>query len=474
MLSNSIGDDGKLNDTEVKAHFGISLDDIPVIKSFRYYYDLERASFEYVKSFYENTGITTANQIYEYYRKLNDSSFFYYDPVNRLNFITDLSHQYKNISALHDHELNGEGVLDPETTTFRDYFSVFFPKEDVHLTTLDSALHIELLCRINVVKCMVDYVLSPYYDPVTQLCNGLTRLHAATLQSNIYNNLEGFRTRPYFYLYPYFLQVYFFVFGGFILLDRREEEYDLLSRITKLPKENINQVFEFWNKLFPTDTNWFRQVNELSNILEFKMTPITIRGIGVNFRLHLYADKEYEDPSEAFDHLNSIVTGVSTYRDLVKWNNAAYYMLKRDYNLHVHKGNQYKDRMQLKMDETEQYLKGLSKYKEIHSFSEYKDKLNKHDKPVDGFVALYPDDTYDWYIIKNNQKNESLPIANTIRSYPFDSNKLKNCYVIGINPNDPKAKDKVWQMSRVPDSELSEFTEIEKEVERLQQTKIYM
>jgi hypothetical protein len=114
------------------------------------------------------------------------------------------------------------------------------------------------------------------------------------------------------------------IFGGFILKDYEEKEYENLSQKTGIPIDEIPTALESYQILFPHDDGWFMDLQN-SNIKLMKMFPVPFMGVGANYRLYLYTQS---DKSERFKDLK--LTGEHTLNDLVKWNNLAVKVLKNE------------------------------------------------------------------------------------------------------------------------------------------------
>jgi hypothetical protein len=111
------------------------------------------------------------------------------------------------------------------------------------------------------------------------------------------------------------------VFGGFILTDIREKEYELLSQKTGIPIEEIPNAFDAFNKLFPRNGGWFFKFPK-SSIEWHNFFPIAFSGLGANYRRLIYTnDGDY-------DTLYKMLSSDMTAADLSKWNNLAYNILK--------------------------------------------------------------------------------------------------------------------------------------------------
>ncbi len=457
LLSNKLKDDGTLENAEINRHFGINIGDIPnhVLKAFRYSYDLERIMRDYLVYFSkEHPEFVTPKRVLTYFRNLIDTSFFISDPIDRIKYISDLSFSYRNISSIMDHELHGEGEKTAdECKDFVDFFDIFFPGK-MKLNPVDVALHVTLLNRVYIIKSMVEHLLIPKKIPDTNVPEFLERLKYAQLNSNIKDGFEELNKHPYFYLYPYFFQVFFYVFGGFIMEAKHDEEYQLLSKISGLPVSEICNAFDFWDKLYPIGTSWMKEVNPHKGMTAMKLTPAPLRGVGVNFRRHLYAPEGLEESDKIFENLKTIV-GLKPYNDMIKWNNSAFEVLKQDIVLHlITSVGETKSTKRYKA--VEEYIKKVGRYSEIKPLADIANEKGKPNFSVRGYVGVIDENAYDLYIVKSDNRLIKHPMISVISDLRLNQVAMKNCFVIGTDESiADNIDDTIWITSRIDRTNLT-------------------
>ena len=166
------------------------------------------------------------------------------------------------------------------------------------------------------IKHLIDR-LKGNYDP-KDFSNQLEYL---TLPNTIKTGLTEITKDKYFYLYPRFWQFFTYVFGGFILTDIEEQEFELLSKKTGVPVDEIPNAFDAFNKLFPRNDGWFFKFRN-SSIRLHRLFPISFCGLGANYRRLVYTD------DKDYDNLYKLLSNDMTPFDLSKWNNLAYEILK--------------------------------------------------------------------------------------------------------------------------------------------------
>lgn len=468
LIHNGRNDEGKLDNKMLLEHFRISLDDIPepVIYSFRYSYALERVMLDYIRIYSnQHSEYSSAAKVYQYMRRLSATNFIQQDPVDRLKYLSSLSEEYAYIAAILDNEIQGNGLLDASDKPIfaTSYFAVCFPK-DAKVSPVHVAMHAALLNKIYVLEGIVEYISLPDNKESSKWERLFKSLNFNSLNSNIIDAINNLKERPFYYLYPYFWQVFIYVFGGYILLDKKDEEYELLSRITGIPKDDVENAINFWDVLFPTEHGWFSNpVNDHSNIMCLKMVAPPIAGIGTNFRIYLYANEGLKESEDLFNCLKSKLTGFHTYKDIMGWNNIGYAFLKQDSNLHDVKQD-CKSKMEKHIQEVDNFVKEREKYFKCDSIDEHIRRLGVDVYKLRGYIGYYDDGSYDLYIVKDVNKCEKVNMLDIAKQLQLDRGKLLNAFIIGTDSYSNMDKDdSIWvfsQFNRVNISSLRDVIDV--------------
>jgi hypothetical protein len=290
------------------------------IETIRFAYLLERKQLAQIKQLKKKSpGAKSYQNLDDYFFKTISGSFFSRDPIRRINKLFDTFIKYKNITAKICHELNGGDFDDEDITELSSKcFSETFYKAENNI--LHVSLYVEHLARVTILKCAIEHLidrLKGNYDP-KDISNQLEYL---TLPNTIKTGLTEITKDKYFYLYPRFWQFFTYVFGGFILTDIEEKEYELLSKKTGVPVNEIPNAFDAFNKLFPRYGGWFFKFPK-SSIIWHSLFPISFCGLGANYRRLVYTD------DKNYDNLYKLLSNDKTPFDLSKWNNLAYEILK--------------------------------------------------------------------------------------------------------------------------------------------------
>jgi hypothetical protein len=121
--------------------------------------------------------------------------------------------------------------------------------------------------------------------------------------------------KDHFTKYPLLWKVFIGVFGGFVLEELSDIEYENLSRLSGVPKDSIDNTFDAYAGFFPYQKGWFWSQN---NINKLRLHPVPLRGIGVHYRTMIYTE------NGELDELLEMVSNPNTKDDLLTWNNSGY------------------------------------------------------------------------------------------------------------------------------------------------------
>ena len=258
----------------------------------------------------------------DYYFKVNSGIFFTQNIVQKVDTLYSTFQEFPRISAKCGNELIGnnfDGEYDalPRQIYKDTYYDCSY--NDIQISTF-----IEHRARLAILKNAIDYKL--YKDAgIENKTENVKILGDITLMdflpSSFKKGLDVISKHRYFHKYPIFWQWFMWLFGGFILKDYEEKEYEVLSQKTGIPTEEIPNALEAYQILFPRDDGWFMDLSPNSNIEMMKMFPVPFTGVGANYRRLLYTE------SGKFEDLN--LTGMHTLNDLIKWNNLTVEVLKK-------------------------------------------------------------------------------------------------------------------------------------------------
>ena len=267
-----------------------------------------------------------------YYYDLNCGIFFTENIVQKLGSLFSTFQKYPHISAKCGNEIMGKSfeeecnILPPQV--FNDTYY------ECKYTDIQISTFIEHRARLAILKNVVDYILykNAGYANKTEgefeikVKNEIIKIPLKDwlLPSRFDKKIDKIEKHQYFYKYPVFWQWFMWVFGGFILKDYEEREYEILSIKSEIPLSEIPNAFDAYEILFPSSPggSWFSDLSPNINIKMLKMFPVPFSGLGVNYRKWLYTESgNYEDLK---------LSGLHTMDKLVQWNNLTIEVLQKE------------------------------------------------------------------------------------------------------------------------------------------------
>lgn len=294
--------------------------DKKVVETLRFAYLLERHQLKQIKTLKKKKkDLLCYSALDDYFFKITSGSFFSRDPLRRINQLFNCFVKYKNITARICNELAGGNFDDDRNELSQECFRDTF--YSANNTILQVSLYVEHIARVTILKCAIEHLIDKLkgnYDAK----NLKIQIDYLTLPNTIKSGLNTIMTDSYFYLYPRFWQFFTYVLGGFILLDIKDKEYQLISQNTGIPVEEIPKAFDAYNKLFPMTSGWFLQIPN-TQILMHHFFPLAYSGIGANYRRMLYA----KDDEDGYEELAKVLSKDATMKDITKWNNLGHEIL---------------------------------------------------------------------------------------------------------------------------------------------------
>jgi hypothetical protein len=300
-----------------------------IVTVLRYAYALERNFVTYARTLTKSQDLQSYVDINDFIYIVNQHSFFQENSTARITEIFGAYTKYKNLTAKTDYEmLTGHYKSDADdvilsTGSYNELYYKVTPKK----TPLHIAQYAELVCRLTILRlCVEETGFTPNINDF------LRSLQQMTLPNNLQSGILELKSHKYYYLYPYFWQIFVYVFGGIILKDKLDDEFELLSKITGIPTDEIGNALSAFDILFPLqDGNWLFDVSTKSDshlrILMFAPTPLY--GLGANFRRLVYRKTN----EVKFEEFGKQLKGLHTYNDLLKYNQILIKYLAYDKNM---------------------------------------------------------------------------------------------------------------------------------------------
>ncbi|MHA1541917.1 MAG: hypothetical protein ACTSQH_02975 [Candidatus Hodarchaeales archaeon] len=263
-----------------------------------------------------------------YYFEVNSGIFFTENIVRKVDTLYSTFQKFPRISAKCGNELIGNTFDEEYDALPKQIYEDTYYK--CNYNDVQISIFIEHRARLAILKNAIDYKLYKKAG-IENKTKDIPFLKIAGLNfeislldllpSSFKEGLDILSKHRYFHKYPVFWQWFMWIFGGFILKDYEEKDYELLSQKTGIPIDEIPNALEAYQILFPQDDGWFMDLSLNSNIKMMKMFPVPFMGIGANYRRLLYTE------SGKFEDLN--LTGLHTLNDLIKWNNLTIDVLKK-------------------------------------------------------------------------------------------------------------------------------------------------
>ena len=251
-----------------------------------------------------------------YYNLVNSGVFLTRDVVERVSQLYEAYKDHPYLTAGAAREMDG-GVFDPVSPGGSPLIRKALFKGQHPL--LQACMYLEHRARLSILKGAVDYLCKRAKQPQTSGRRVLADFGLTLLPTTFLRGLSAIEKEPNFCLYPLFWQVFLWGWGGFILKDQQEEEFQELSAQTGLPVDCIPAALQAFDKLFPISDGWLREISTASYRL-VTMVPWPFCGIGAFQRFLRKKVENYSDLK---------LSGQYTASDLVHWHNAGVQIIEQ-------------------------------------------------------------------------------------------------------------------------------------------------
>lgn len=199
-----------------------------------------------------------------------------------------------------------------KTFTKALYYGAHFP--------VQACMYVKHRARLYIMKALVDYWLARDRGEIEEPRKGILKAGGklilpppSQLSNAMEKGIKELSAAKSFRSFPVFWQVFLWSWGGFLLKDRLDEEYAELERETGVPAGEIDIALSAFDKVFPVDGGWFKDIKHDSRRVLMLM-PAVMRGIGAYRRMvrsgvERYQDLAYMDAtnSRLIDDHNSLV-----------------------------------------------------------------------------------------------------------------------------------------------------------------------
>lgn len=238
----------------------------------------------------ENRKTHKGQEAYEalsyFWRYVKQYSYFESDAATRGRKLIETFDKYRNLTA-RIARMAEDGSIPAEADTIPTHIFSRITYECKKPDILYGAQLAELTCRLKILRSIVDHIINDEKGLKEDVSLWIQRLPDTILNGRLHGGIHELRRHPYVKHYPHFWQIFIYVFGGFIVEDRKNDEYKILSQLTGIPIEWIPAALNTFEILFPTPGGWF-VTERYSNITHLKHMPASLRAPGVFARQYIF------------------------------------------------------------------------------------------------------------------------------------------------------------------------------------------
>ena len=320
--------DTKLDMSELYDDFCIpgKSPDIGMLESIRFSYIAERCMRSRVSQLKKSQQKAGLEALWDFSNEIQDISFYDDDPIQRLHKTFELFKKYNHLSARLDYELlHGEFPDVDAVTQFESGRVKGYLLYTINYLPVYYSLYLEHRLRMYIIQSCVEYLVMPKeYQGVFD--EFLKTMSYQALSSNITLGIDYLsKNCPNYRQYPLLWQLFTYMMGGFLLTEHYDEEIDILSKLSGVPKNEVEACFAVYDILFPTSNSWLREIGR-THIRRLNFMPAPLMGVGANFRRYYYREKK-DDENPPYDDLKKL-SGDYTFTNLMRWNHSAFELLK--------------------------------------------------------------------------------------------------------------------------------------------------
>lgn len=231
--------------------------------------------------------------VLDYQRLVNDGIFFERRITGRLRKLYGAYQSHPRLALSCAREMDGH-PFEPEVFFFQKSDRIPEAFRGEHLL-LQAAFYAEHRAKLAILKAAIDLAARRPKATERLLNPGIRRgIPGIGLPGTFIDGLRWLTEQPTYKQYARLWQAFLWSWGGFYLLDRRKEEFALLSDASGVPPEEIGTALKAFDEFFPAGSSWL-STHGWSQIRLVKMVPAVFRGLGAVHRLQCYELDKYRD-----------------------------------------------------------------------------------------------------------------------------------------------------------------------------------
>lgn len=300
------------------------------VESWRFIYWMERELIGFVKNrrYSDDGGEVYSFRISDYADAISNDIFFADTITSRIDRLYESHSEYRNISAKTGHEMEHGEYPDEAEEIPNPVFEKTLLGTDIN--PVQTALMLEQQARVSLLKAAVEYTaleeageeVGPNVE--IMISGNEYTFPVYTFPDTFENAINEISDKDNYRKYPVFWKFFTGIFGGFILEDYEDEEYEHLSALTGVPIDEVPAALDAFSEFFPLPggDDWIVDFGNL-NLRGLRLFPTPVRGIGANYRRLLYAEEDsYKNLELEKDY---------TLQVLMTWHQSAYKVLNGDF-----------------------------------------------------------------------------------------------------------------------------------------------
>jgi hypothetical protein len=252
--------------------------------------------------------------VLEYQRLVNDGIFFSRSYQTTMTLLYDAYQSHPRLTLASALEMDGKS-FDPYTSGKTSELIREAYQEGKH-KFLQACMYVEHRARLALLRAAVnlcceypqevdDYFSNPSISAAD------SHVQFGELPTSFREGLRWLRVQPTFHRYGLFWQQLLWGWGGFYIEDRKDVEFDYMSKYCGIPASEIPTALDAFDRFFPISQSSWWSTSQYHGMQILKLVPMVFQGIGAHSRRQEYELADYT----SFDG------APYTASNLARWNN---------------------------------------------------------------------------------------------------------------------------------------------------------